>query len=222
MRDLSASSLKTSVRRKMVPSDALSAAVVLVDARLARALAPMAEVMVKAKPSAGKPLESRQPCRILGRTTSFAGVGALRRTRPHAWVGYRTETQRQMKSCGLISSLERRSRTQQPVGDECPANAGLACGVERAHRQAEFAGAPTEQLHGGFYRDWVGGDAEQVAAEREQFAMPFLRLAHPAGVKSANEGFHVTRHKVADHRHHAPCSNTHQRQRQAVVATQDR
>ena len=55
MRDLSASSLKTSVRRKMVPSDALSAAVVLVDARLARALAPMAEVMVKAKPSAGRP-----------------------------------------------------------------------------------------------------------------------------------------------------------------------
>src|SRR5688500_15024944 len=64
---------------------------------------------------------------------------------------------------------------QQSVIDECLPQLRFAGRIERRHRQAKLAGIAAEHFHRGFNRDWIGREAQHVAAELEQLVMPLDR-----------------------------------------------
>ena len=92
---------------------------------------------------------------------------------------------------------------------------------QRRHRQPQLARVAAEHLHRRLDRDRVGREAQHVAAEREQLAVPLLGFGEVALQHGADQREHVLGHDVADHRNHAPAADRHQRQRQAVVAAED-
>src|SRR5262249_46276132 len=100
------------------------------------------------------------------------------------------------RSAGRASEPE--GSVEQAGGLESMAELVLAGRVEGAERQAQLAVAAAEELHRRLDRDGVGRQAEQVAAEGKQPAVPAQRLRELAGLERADQCPHVAGDDVAD------------------------
>src|SRR5205823_3512162 len=87
--------------------------------------------------------------------------------------------------------------TQQTIIAQRLSDACFTRGIQRAQRQAEFAGAAAQELQGGLDGNRVRGHSEHIPTEREEPAMPLLRLVQAALVERLNHRLEVARHNVA-------------------------